>query len=66
MTVPSDRSLSPKQYEKVSEYEDVESEIQKMWHLKEIVMSVVVGAFGMIKKKTEDHVNNEMRCSEMY
>ena len=27
-----------------------------MWHLKAIVISVVVGALGMIKKKTEDHI----------
>ena len=31
-------------------------EMQKMWHLKEIVMPVVVGALGMIKKETEDQI----------
>ena len=56
MTVPSDRNLSLKQYEKISGYKDLEIEIQKMWHLKAIVIPVVVGALGMIKKKTEDHI----------
>ena len=27
-----------------------------MWHLKAIVMPVVVGVFDMIKKKTEAHI----------
>ena len=27
-----------------------------MWNLKAIVIPVVVGALGMVKKKTEDHI----------
>ena len=27
-----------------------------MWHLKAIVIPVVVGKLGMMKKKTEDHI----------
>ena len=42
--------------EKISRYKDLEIEIQKMWHLKAIVIPVVVGTLGMIKKKTEDHI----------
>ena len=30
--------------------------IQKMWYLKAIVIPVVFGALGMVKKKTEDHI----------
>ena len=56
MTVPSDRNLSLKEYEKISKYKDLEIEIQKMWHLKAIVIPVVVEALGMIKKKNEDHI----------
>ena len=56
MTVPADRNLSLKEYEKISGYKDLEIEIQKMWHLKAIVMPVVVGALGMIKMKSEDHM----------
>ena len=41
---------------KISKYRDLEIEIQKMWHLKAIVMPVVVGALGMTKKTTEDHI----------
>ena len=56
MTVPSDRNLSLEEYEKMSKYKELEIEIQKMWNLKAIVIPVVVGALGMIKRKTEDHI----------
>ena len=56
MTVTSDRNLFSYEYEKISKYSDLEIKIQKMWHLKAIVMPVVVGALGMIIKKTEDHI----------
>ena len=56
MTVPSDRNVSLEEYEKVSKYKDLEIEIQKMWHLKTAVIPVVIGALGMIKRKSEDHI----------
>ena len=56
MTVPSDRNVSLKVYEKVSKYKDLEIEIQKMWYLKTTVIPVVIGALGMIKRKSEDRI----------
>ena len=56
MTVPSDRNVSLKEYEKDSKYKDLENEIQKMWHLKTTVIPVVIGSLGMIKRKSEDHI----------
>ena len=54
MTVPSDRNISLKSMKKISKYEDLEIEIQKMWHFNATVIPVVFGALGMIKKTTED------------
>ena len=56
MTVASDRNVSLKGYEKISKYKDLEIEIQKMWHLKTTVLPVVIGALGMIKRKSENQI----------
>ena len=38
MTIPSDRNIALKEIEKKSKYKDLELEIQKMWHIKTIVI----------------------------
>ena len=50
MTVPSVRNIALKESEKKSKYKDLELEIQRMWHMKTIVIPVVVGALGTVKK----------------
>ena len=50
MTVPSDRNIALKEIEKISKYKDLELEIQRMWHMKTIVIPVVVSALGTVKK----------------
>ena len=50
MTVPSDRNIALKVIKKKSTYKDLELEIQRMWHMKTVVILVVVGALGTVKK----------------
>ena len=61
MTVPSDRNIALKEIEKKSKYKDLELEIQRMWHMKTIVIPVVVCALGTVKKGM---VENIKRVSE--
>ena len=56
MTVPSDRNIALKELEKKSKYKDLEVEIQRMWHMKTIVIPVVVGALGTVKKGMIENV----------
>ena len=42
--------------EKKSKYKDLELEIQRMWHKKTIVILVVVGAFGIIRKGMVENI----------
>ncbi|XP_047480182.1 uncharacterized protein LOC125032840 [Penaeus chinensis] len=56
MSVPSDRNVSSKVYEKLAKYKDLEIEIEKMWHLKTNTIPVVIGALGLIKKGTNQYV----------
>lgn len=56
MSVPSDRNVSAKTFEKISKYKDLEIEVEKMWHLKSRTIPVVIGALGLIKKGAKDYV----------
>ena len=49
-TVQSDRNIALKEIERKSKYKDLELEIQKMWHKETVVIPVVVGALGTVKK----------------
>ena len=57
MSVPSDRNISAKEFEKLSKYKDLEIEIAKMWKMKTKTIPVIIVARGMIKKGTQRYVN---------
>ena len=57
MSVPTDKNISVKVFDKLSKYKDLEIEIQKMWNLKTITVPVVIGALGMIRKGTQDFID---------
>ena len=53
MSVSSDSNISAKEFEKLSKYKDLETEIAKMWKMKTKTLAVIVGAISMIKKGTQ-------------
>ena len=57
VSVPSDKNIAVKEFDKLSKYKDLEIEIQKMWHLKAKTVPVIVGALGMIKKGCQKHLD---------
>ena len=56
MSVPSDKNVAVKEFDKLSKYKDLEIEIQKMWHLKTSVVPVIIGALGVVKKTTKSYL----------
>ena len=40
MSVPSDRNVAAKTFEKLSKYKDLEIEVEKMWHFKTCTMEL--------------------------
>ena len=56
MTVPPDRNIALKETEKKSKYKDLELEIQRMWHMKTVVIPVVVGALDTVKKGMVENI----------
>ena len=57
MSVPSDKNVTSKTFEKLSKYKDLEIEIGKMWHLRARSIPVVIGALGLVKRGTEDFLD---------
>ena len=57
MSVPSDKNVSSKTFEKLSKYKDLEIEIGKMWHLRARTIPVVIGALGLVKKGTKEFLD---------
>ena len=48
MTVPPDRIIALKEVENKSKCKDLELEMQRLWHMKTIVILVVVGVLGTL------------------
>ena len=61
MTVPSDKNIALKEIEKKSKYKDLELEIQRMWHMKTVMIPVVVAALGTVKKAMIKNIREYQR-----
>jgi len=48
VAVSGDRNMIKKKAEKISKYEDLTIEIQRMWNVKAKVTPVIIGATGTI------------------
>ena len=48
MTIPSDKNISAREFDKLSKYKDLEIEITRMWYLKTTTIWIVMGALEMI------------------
>ena len=57
VTVPEDKNISLKEFQKLSKYKDLEAEVTKMRKLKTKTIPVVIGVLGMIKKSTQNFID---------
>ena len=55
MSIPSERNVSIKEVEKLSQYKDLEIEVTKMWQMKTTTVPIVVGALVLIKRGLEKY-----------
>ena len=56
MAVPSEGNIAAKEVEKLSKYKDLEIEIGRMWNTKTIVIPLVIGSLGIIRKGMKRYV----------
>ena len=56
MKIPADKNVLVPEFEKLSEYKDLDIEVQKLSHMNTVTIPVVIGASGMIKRGTGKHL----------
>ena len=56
VTVPADKNIFLKEFQKLFKYKDLEIKVTKMWELKTKTIPVVIGALGMIKRDTQNFI----------
>lgn len=52
VAIPSDYNITQKEAEKRLKYKDLQIEIQRLWHMKTVIVPVVIGATGLISHST--------------
>ena len=57
VTVPADKKISLKEFQKLSKYKDLEIEVTKILKLKIKTIAVVTGALGVKKKGTQNFID---------
>ena len=50
LAVPGDQNITAKEQEKITKYQDLRIEIEKLWDVKAVVVQIVVGALGTVSK----------------
>ena len=53
---PADKDVSVDEFEKLSKYKYLETEVEKLWHMETMTIPVVFGALYMINKGSEKHI----------
>ena len=56
IAVPGDQNIKVKELEKISKYQDLRLQVQKLWDIKATVIPIVVGAFGTVSEELENHL----------
>jgi hypothetical protein len=58
VAIPGDRNVIKRKAERILKYKDLTIEIQLMCNVKEMVISVIVGATGTVSKSFRKHVSD--------
>ena len=65
IAVPGDRNMVKKEAEKILKYQDLITEIQRMWNVEAKVIPVIIGVTGTISKSLRQYPSNVPRKHEV-
>jgi hypothetical protein len=58
VSIPGDRNVIKKIAEKILKYKDLVIEIQRMWNVKTVAISVIIRATGTVSKLLRKYLSN--------
>jgi len=58
VSISGDRNVIKKEADKILKYEDLTTEIQRMWNVNTKVIPVIIGATGTVSKSFRKYVSN--------
>ena len=61
VTVPADRNVMQKEAEKKLKSKSLCREMQRMWNVKCVIMSVIIGATGIVTKGLKKKIGSRAR-----
>ena len=56
ITVLRDQNMKVKKLEKITKYEDLRLQVQRLWAVRTIVLPIVVGALGTVSEELENQL----------
>jgi hypothetical protein len=56
VAIPSNKNVIQKEAEKILKYKNLSIEIQKMWNVKGFVITVIIGATGIVSKRLQKYL----------
>ena len=57
VAIPGDSRIQQKEVEKITKYQDLKIEVERLWERKATVVPVVIGALGAIPRDLTKHLN---------
>lgn len=56
MKILAEKNISVADFEKLSKYQDLETELEKLRHMKIVTIPDVIGVLGLVMKGTENYL----------
>ena len=66
IAVPGDQNIKVKELEKISKYQGLRLQVQRLWDVKATVIPVVTGDLGTVSEQLENHLNTHSYKLECY
>ena len=66
VAISSDYNIQKKAIEKISKYVDLQIECQRLWNKKVEVITVIIGATGIVGKNIKKYVGRIPGCPNIY